>query len=443
MQSKARNVKMDFSEIIPSLSGKDLYIYMTQENPDWTLDDSRVEMIIHCDGKKFVLPLSDAREVSYLASSLHHFIGGGSLILSWCAKDIFSFLKGKTGIALECSGNIYDLSVVSSYFGYPKQKPASFKDALSVIRNASGESGWKDFRKFYDKVYMPLISEVVPSMETCCLVDNKRRRCVYPSYVIEGQANGRLKAVKSGLSSYNPHSLGPDERKSIRPSGYDQSFVYFDFRNMEVCVLRWLSSDEGLGRIIDSGADPYREIWKIMAGSDPSDSQRVLCKSVFLPVVFGLGRSSLAKKIGVSEKVAGLIIDRLVKSFPVAFEWVDRQEDFDGDFAIDVFGRRRAFESGESYKARNFCVQAPASMICLRKLVSLHEGLIGLADICHHVHDGYCLVCDRSSVEEVANAGLTILQSEDDLFPGLSLRASCQFGPDLNNLETLRKVQFS
>lgn len=434
---------MDFSEIIPGLSRKDLYMYMTPENPDWTSDSLRAEMIVHCDGKKFSLPLSDPRELSYLASSFHHFVGGQSLVLSWCAKDIFSFLKGRTSIALELRGNIHDLNIVSSYFGYPKERPASFKEALGLLRKASGEAGWKDFRKFYEKVYSPLVSEVVPSMETCCLVDNRKKRCVYPSYVLEGQANGRLKTAKSGQSSYNPHSLGPDERRSIRPSGYDQSFVCFDFRNMEVCVLRWLSSDEALGRIIDSGSDPYREIWRIMAGSEPSDSQRLLCKSVFLPVVFGLGRFSLAKKIGVSEKVAGSIIDRLVKSFPVAFEWVGKQADLEGGVALDVFGRRRVFEDGETYKARNFCIQSPASMVCLRKLVSLHEGLSGAAEICFHVHDGYCLVCDRSSVEEVANLGLSILEAEDELFPGLSLRATCKFGPDLDNLQTLRKAQFS
>jgi len=416
---------------------------MTQENPDWTSDDSRAEMVIHCDGKKFVLPLSDTKEVPYLASSLHHFIGEDSLVLSWCAKDIFSFLKGRTGIPLEFKGNIFDLSVICSYFGYPRERPSSFKDALSILKLASCDQGWKNFRRLYDSVYRPLISDVLPSMETCCLVDNRKRRCVYPSYVLEGQANGRLKAVRSGPSSYNPHSLGPEERRNIRPAGYDQSFVYFDFRNMEVCALRWLSGDDGLGAIIDSGSDPYKEIWRIISGSEPSESQRAVCKSVFLPVVFGLGRSSLSKKIGVSEKVAGLIIDRLVKSFPVAFEWVDVQADFEGDSAVDVLGRRRSFGSSESYKARNFCVQAPASMICLSKLVSLHEGLSGSANICFHVHDGYCLVCDRSSVEEVADRGLSILQSEDRLFPGLSLRASCKFGPDLDNLQTLRKVQLS
>lgn len=434
---------MDFSEIIPGLSGKDIFIYMTQGNPDWALDDSRAEMVIHCGGKKFVLPLGDSEESAYLSSSLHHFIGSDSIVLTWCGKDIFSFLKGRTGIPLEFCGNIWDLDIVSSYFGYPRERPESFKEALVLLKKASQEPGWKTFRTFYEKVYRPLLSEVVPAMETCCLVDNRRRRCVYPSYVIEGQANGRLKTCRPGSSSYNPHSLGPEERRNIRPSGYDQLFVYFDFRNMEVCVLRWLSSDEHLGRIIDSGADPYREIWKIITGQEPTDSQRALCKNVFLPVVFGLGRGGLAKKMGISEKVAAMIIDRLVKSFSVAFDWVSSQADLDDNTAFDVFGRRRIFLPGESYKARNFCIQSPASMICLRKLVRLHEGLSDAASICYHVHDGYCVVCDRSSMNEVAALGLDVLQEEDVLFPGLNLRISCKFGPDLDNLETLRKVEIA
>lgn len=416
---------------------------MTPENPDWISDDSRVDMVIHSGGRKFSLPLSDPRESSYLASGLHHFIDSDSLVLSWSAKDIYSFLKGRTGIPLEFRGNIYDLQIICSYFGYDKDRPETFRDALGIMKRAVSESGWASFKKFHDSVYKPLFSEVIPAMETFCLVDNRLRRLVHPAYVIEGQVNGRLKAFKNGRLSYNPHTLGAPERSSLRPSGYDQSFVNFDFRNMEVCVLRWLSGDENLARIIDSGFDPYREIWRMVSGQEPSDSQRIICKNMFLPVVFGMGPPSLSRKIGVSEKVSRRIIDSFVNSFPAAFDWVARQSDLDSGTALDVFGRRRVFADGEFYKSRNFCIQSPASMICLRKLVTLHAAVSGIADVCFHVHDGYCLVCDRSSVDRVVDVGTESLESEDDLFPGLQLRVSCKFGPDLENLETPRKEKIS
>lgn len=435
---------MNFSEIIPSLSGNDIYIYMTQENPDWRQEDSRAEAAIHASGKKFSLPLGDLKESEYLASSLHHFINGESLVLSWGAKDFFSFLKGRTGILPEFHGNMYDIQIICSYFNYPKERPASFKEALGILRKAFSEPAWGTFKKFHDAVYRPLFSSVIPKMETLCLVDNRRRRCVYPTYVIEGQANGRLKAVKVGRNSYNPHSMDSGLKKSMRPAGYDESFVYFDFRNMEVCVLAWLSGDSRLNEILDSDMDPYREIWRRMSGSEPSDSQRLLCKNMFLPVVFGMGRSSLSVKMGISEKVAGMIIDSLVKSFPKAFEWVEEQSEIKENVAVDCFGRRREFKPGMAYKARNFAIQSPASMVCLRKLVHLDSEISELADLCFHVHDGYCLVCDKGLVDEVFDIGARCLESEDGLFPGLRLRTTCCFGFDLDNMQTkTRKVQFS
>jgi hypothetical protein len=432
---------MEFSEIIPGLFGKDIYIYMTPENPDWISDDSRAEMIIHCKGSKFSLSLSDSEEATYLASSIHHFISPESLILSWSAKDIFSFLKGVTGIPLELGSNIYDLQIICSYFGYPKERPANFKDALGLLRKAYGEPRWKDFKKFYEAVYKPLFSRVVPSMETCPLVDNRRRMRVYPSYVIEGQANGRLKALKTRKESYNPHTLGPDEKRNMRPTGYDDTFVHFDFKNMEVCVLQWLSGDDLLGNILSSGNDPYKEIWRIVSGSEPSDNQRALCKGVFLPVIFGLGKRGLSKKLCVSEKVAGTIIDRLVKSFSAAFDWVEGQSKFVGDTAVDAFGRKRKFEPDDVYKSRNFFIQSPASMICLRKLVRLHDDLSGLARLCFHVHDGYYAICEKSKVDEVSEAGIASLESDEEMFPGLELGTSCSSGQNLHDLQpTKRKV---
>ena len=429
--------------MVPKFEGKDLYLYLTSENPDWSEDETSVELVVHHSGNKVVLPMSDREDVSCLASAIHHFVSSGAIVLAWCAKDIFSFMKGRTDISLELHANMWDIQIVCSYFGYPKTRPASFKEAVAVLKRAFSEPGWSSFKKFYDAVYRPLFSRVMPSIETSCLIDRRIRSCVHPSYVIEGQANGRLKAVRSGASSYNPHSLGPDERTRLRPPGYDGMFVYFDYKNMEVNVLRWLSGDEVLGEMIDSGFDPYKEIWRRVAGGDPTDAQRLMCKNMFLPVVFGQGSRSLASRMGISEKTAATIIDKLVRTFPVAFDWVNSQSCLGDNSALDVFGRRRFFEPGELYKVRNFCIQSPSSMICLRKLVKLYEALSDRAKICFHVHDGYCVVCGRGDVDGVCETGVSILESEDELFPGLSLGVSCKVGPDLNSMQIHKKVQLT
>lgn len=415
------------------MSGRDFYLYMTSESPDWTLDGDDVGLAVHYGGNKSILSMADEREVSYLASSIHHFVDPGSLVLSWKAEDVFSYIRGRTGISMEIPAKIYDLHVVCSWFGYPKVRPETFGEALAVLKRASREPGWRKFNDIYESVHSPLFRQVIPHMNTSCLVDLDRRSCVYPSYVLEGQANGRLKTCASGKSSYNPHSLSLKQRSRLRAPDY-ANFIYFDFRNMEVGVLQWLSGDENLGGIIGSGLDTYSEIWRLVAGEDPTPGKRELCKNFFLPVVFGQGKASLSRRLGISEKIAGFLIDRLVKSFPAAFDWVDSQRVSDEGCALDAFGRRRFFAPEERYKVRNFCIQAPSSVVCLKKLVELHSRLSGIADLRYHIHDGYCLTCDEQGLIQAYDSGTECLESCDPLFPGLSMKTSCNAGQNLDNL---------
>jgi DNA polymerase I-like protein with 3'-5' exonuclease and polymerase domains len=154
-------------------------------------------------------------------------------------------------------------------------------------------------------------------------------------------------------------------------------------------------------------------------------------------VVFGQGKASLSKKMGISEEIAAKLIHSLNRTFPVAFDWVKSQSTDGNNVATDALGRRRKFESHELYKIKNFCIQSPASMICLRKLVRLHEALSGMASICFHVHDGYCVLCKNSDLDLVREAGISALEEEDCLFEGLGLSTTCKFGPNLNELEEI------
>lgn len=432
----------DFADILPRLKGKDVYFYMTKESPDWANPKSSVELAIHYDGKQILFPMEDIGEVSYLVSSLYHCLDGKSILISWGAKDVFSYLKGKTEIDLEIHGSIYDLLIISGYLGIPAVRPTSFKEAISLLRRCLSDPGWSTLAPFYGGVYEPLFSKVLPSIETCCLVDNKRRICVYPTYAIEGQVNGRLKTARPNQRSYNPHSMGPEDRKNLRPRDYDEVFVHLDYRNMEVNVLQWLSGDQKLAGMLRTGGDPYKEIWRQITKQEPTDAHRSLCKDIFLPVVFGQGKASLAKKLEISEEFSARLIHSLVKTFPVAFDWVRSQSADSNNTATDAFGRKRIFESHDHYKIKNFVIQSPASMICLRKLVKLHEALADKASICFHVHDGYCILCKKNEINSICDLGTRVLEEEDDMFPGLKLRVSCQNGHRLDDLKTLNKEVF-
>lgn len=428
-----------FSEILPRIKGEDVYLHLSKENPDWQNQDQEVSLLIHFGSKRVTLPLGDPAELNYLVSSLYHFLDADRLVLAWGAKDVFSYLKGRTEMALEVHNHIYDLSLISSYLGASDSRPENFRDAVSLLKRLMTDPLWKKFSPYYSAVHVPMFSVVLPEIETGCIVDNRRKKCVYPTYVMEGQANGRLKAFKVNSSSYNPHSIGKEERASLRPRGYDEAFVCFDYRNMEVAVLQWLSGDPALASILSSGEDLYKEIWRRITRQEASDSHRKLCKDIFLPVVFGQGKASLAQKLAVSEEFSAKLIYSLVSTFPVAFNWVDAQLPDSNNTATDVFGRRRAFDEQKLYKIKNFCIQSPASMICLRKLVKLHEALAGKASIGFHVHDGYCVLCEKKDLSSICELGMKVLEEEDEMFPGLVLKTTCKFGQNLNDLETFTK----
>lgn len=420
----------DMSDIMSRMKGRDLYFHVGEHGSD---------IRFHFGRESASVGTEDVVGLSYLASCSPHFTGSDRIALAWSAKDVFSLVKRKTEISMEFGGSFYDLSLISSYLSVEAQRPRGFRGAVDLLKALMAHPGWKAFSPFYSEVYAPLASTVIPDIETCCLVDNRKRMCVYPLYGIEGQANGRLKATAPTESNYNPHSMGADMKRSLRPPGYDQAFVHFDYRNMEVNVLQWLSGDRALGDVLEGEDDPYRAIWSMVTRREATEAQRGICKEVFLPVVFGQGPRSLAEKLGAKEEIASKIIDSLVSTFPVAFDWVSSQSPDGDNMATDRFGRRRRFDERELYKIRNFSVQSPASMICLRKLVRLHGSLSGLARVCFHVHDGYCVVCDKNEVREVSEIGTSVLEEEDPLFPGLRLRSLCCSGGSLSDLKPTKR----
>lgn len=429
----------DIAELMGRLAGNDLYFYMNGSAVAGSSDFSGNEIYFHSGGVRTRVDCEDCLSLSYLASSIHHFMRPNGIVTSWSMKDIFSVLKCRTEMPMEVPGSLYDLSLICSYLSIEAERPVRFKDAVEVLKRCVAHPGWREFAPFYFGVYVPLATKVIPDMETCCLVDNSKKMCVYPHYDLKGQVNGRLRAFAPTEAHYNAHSIGPDQKRSLRPAGYDDVFVSFDYRNMEVNVLQWLSGDPALGSILEGDKDPYRAIWAKIARKEATDATRSLCKDMFLPVVFGQGGRSLSSRLGVEEKIATGIIDRLVSTFPVAFDWVSSQSPNGDNMASDRFGRRRVFEEQKLYKIRNFVVQSPASMICLRKLVRLHESLSGLARICFHVHDGYCVVCAKSQVDEVFELGTKVLEEEDPMFPGLRLRSACEFGNCLDNLQPINR----
>lgn len=255
-----------------------------------------------------------------------------------------------------------------------------------------------------------------------------KRRPVYASYDPAGQANGRLLSRAGLRHHFLPHALGPEERAALAPLAPGQSFVVLDYRHMEVAVLQWLSGDEELGAMLGA-EDFYAALYRRLSGTE---GDREVAKRLFLPTVYGLTAEGLAQATGTSVAAAEFVQRRLHSLFPTAFRWVADQ--VSAGTAADRFGRLRRFED-RHHRVRNFVVQSPAGLLCLRQLVELEKRL---GCVVCSVHDGYVLQCRDQDVQDTAERARDILvNSVPASFAGVKLKATCHHGKSLADLQKL------
>lgn len=437
--AKVKGVNVKYVDL-EFLSGKNVFITCQPEVPDFTAK-AVSKLLLFGGGKQMTmpLPLSEDKLKETAALLKVYFDASKQAVFGWNIKGLFTYMKYRTGIDFDIPGRIFDLKVMEAFCGCPNRScPQTFADAWERVGELAKGDNWGDMKVYYSKVAYPLISKVLPAIETTCLVHTELKKRVFAHYEIEGQVNGRLRCSNVFSANYNPHTLSSETRDKLNPPDDTDHFVYFDFRHMEVSVLQWLSQDPDLGRILESGQDLYEGIWEFITKIKCNKSYRNICKSFFLPVVYGQGAASLAEKTKIPEKTAIKIVDRIYEAFPVALGWVQAQQNnLDEDnFSKDHFGRKRQFHE-QQYRVRNFVVQSAASTVCLHKLVRLFEQVQknNEAQIIFHVHDGYGMLIKKNNLHRSLQQFSEVLETEEEYYPGLRLRVSCQAGPKLNQLE--------
>ena len=186
----------------------------------------------------YPLPL-DGNELKSFASKFTHYLNCKNVMIGWGLKDIFSYFYGKTGYRLVTSRPILDLKVLESLMAYKGDRPENYAEAAERLAKVTRYSRWEQIKSLYGQVFLPLIKEVLPAIESTGLVRGRRR--VHPHYEIEGQANGRLKGSNAFKEGFNPHSLSKDEMHNYLPGEYgDLMFIVLDYASLEVRVLQWL-----------------------------------------------------------------------------------------------------------------------------------------------------------------------------------------------------------
>jgi len=433
-------------EEIQSLKGTNIYITSVPEILDFTTNSTKERLLI-CGKEKgrFEIPLvSSGHDLIALASALcmTHPQQNEKLVIGWNIKSLYSFILGKLRKPLKLNGKIIDLQLMERFFGINNPAPKTYHEAEKRLANVMLMPTFAKYKQIYTDVHKPLFQHVLPDIETTGMADNTN--VLYSCYDIEGQVNGRLRCSNAYKYSFNPHNLSDELKANLKSTDpNDDYWMYFDFKSMEVYVLQWLSGDLRLKAIFENSEDVYCGIWKDLTGIDCNEHHRDVCKKIFLPVMFGATYKTLMNNIpNMDEDTARSFIKKINSKFHMAMNWILQQQDnIDNySFVTDYFGRRRDFSDNASrYKIRNFVVQSPAALICLHKLVKLHEAMIDFefGKLVLHVHDGYMIRSKESYKNELHNVIKEILENEDILYSGLKLQVGCESGSSLKSLNTI------
>jgi len=389
------------SEILVEFSNQNFYLKFEPEIFDFTDSTTEKYLVFYFKEKEVKIFLSD-ENLPFLLSILKlTLFSKNNRVLTWDWKNLSSYVLAKTGKALQIDAALIDLKILESYSGFKKTSPESMLEALNRLRDVISSGSWKDCESTYKKIHLPLMTQVIPHLETVGVLHAENRRKVFAHYEIEGQQNGRLRCHQAFKDGFVPHAMTSEFKQNLKPKDFDKFFVSFDFQGMEVFVLAWLSQDQELLNLCKQ-PDVYSSIFELISKRKcENKKQRDLTKKFFLPVIYGQSASALSKNCELTLLTAEAIVDRIKHFFPAvsAFIQSHQKQIEEQGYAKDFFGRRRlSFEEGKSYAVRNFAVQSPAALICLEKLISLYFEIAKTTEVVYTVHDGYVVYADKSEI---------------------------------------------
>jgi len=422
-------------------SNKSVFVKTEPEVLDFT--DSVLSKIIVCGTNSRVEVDISSSNVASIMGLLDATIFNNELVnrvYFWNFKSLASFCKYHTTKFVTPANNVLDLKVIEAFLGIHKNTPDNFIEAVNRLNVVAQNRDWP---AIYKSIHIPLSYRVLPSIESTGLLNSDARRTEHPYYEIEGQTHGRLSCSKKFSKCYLPHNMGPDIRKAMKPRGYGLRFATADYRFCEIVVLQWLSGDQKLKEILDSGADLHSRIYEIVTGDTcDTDIKRKMSKKMFLPVVYGLGPKGLADNLKIPESAAIKVRTNINTIFSTAMNWVLEKQKIaqEGGIVKDYFGRPRKYDPSEAYSARNLVIQSVAATVCQEKMIELWKALRDTeSKLAFSVHDCYGVICSTQDAKATYRIMKDTLEAESKLCPGLKMSVEIKFGARLDDMRVLWK----
>lgn len=420
-------------------SEKNIYFFFKPEILDFTDKEIVPELYFSTSSKDFNFQLTD-ENIYKILPLLKFIFKKDKKIITWNWKNFATYILGKTKKSYFIDSAIIDLKIIESYSGKKNKPPKNLTEALNRLKDLITSGIWKEIEPIYKKLHLPLITTVIPHIETTALIDPLTGGNVYGYYDIDGQENGRLRCFQAFKQGFVPHTMTPDIKDRIKPQE-NKFFMNFDFKGMEVYTLAWLTKDPLLIECCrQEQEDVYLAIWEKITGKFEKNN-RDLVKKIFLPTIYGQSARSLSEHCKIELHLAETIKKQIDTLFPTVLTFFESslKQLQDLGYAKDCFGKRRQIEVHKDYLVRNFSVQSPAAVVCLEKLINLYFALKDKTDIAYSIHDGYVVYATRENWKTIYKIGRDILTSESEFCPGLKLKVAVKAGVKLNDMKPLEK----
>ncbi|MEJ5307558.1 MAG: DNA polymerase [candidate division WOR-3 bacterium] len=155
-------------------------------------------------------------------------------------------------------------------------------------------------------------------------------------------------AATGRFSSRNPNlqNVPPEIRSGFIVRDRNNILVSFDYSQIELRVLAFLSKDKNLNRAFQEGVDIHNETARYIFNVDYKnidEKKRSVAKIVNFSVLYGKTSYGLSQELGISKIEAELFINRYFEEYSGVKEWIEKtiKEASKDGYVKTYFGRYR------------------------------------------------------------------------------------------------------
>ncbi len=249
---------------------------------------------------------------------------------------------------------------------------------------------------------------------------NPKTSRVHTSFNQTGTSTGRLSSSDPNLQNIPARNEeGREIRKAIRAQKPGWIILSADYSQIELRVLAHVSEDPALIEAFKNGIDIHTATAAKVFGvkeEEVTKEMRRVGKMVNFAVTYGVSSYGLAKRLGMSNSDAQLLIANYFQNYPKVKEYLDSTVKFakENGYVKTLFGRRRDIPAMKSKNynvveegkrmAINAPIQGSAADMIKIAMARIHEKLKKFqAMMILQVHDELVFELPKEEVREVKN----------------------------------------